>query len=68
MRTKSWTEVKDENRRARIANMAHLTDADLTKRALKFESEFGGQHANHYREELQRRQMAGAQMVELVAA
>lgn len=63
MRTLSWTEVKDENRRARIANMAHLTDADLAKRALTFESEFGHCEANFYVEELQRRQAVGAQVV-----
>jgi hypothetical protein len=67
-RTKSWTEVKAENRLARIANMAIYTDAELTKRALRHESEFGHCEANFYMEELRRRQAVGARELELAAA
>jgi len=58
----------------RIENLAHLTDAELTVRAIRAEQSISSYLPNHYsaaptnmyREEIQRRQAVGAQ--ELVAA
>ena len=70
MRTKSWSEIKEENRQARIKNLAIHTDAELVQRALRHELEqgAGGHHysadsPNYYIEELRRRQAAAAQPV-----
>lgn len=73
MRTKSWSEIRDENRRARIESYAGMTDAELTGRALRHELEqgagghhYGADSPNYYREEIRRRQ--AAQAFEQVAA
>ena len=56
-------QLEAERAAARIANMAHLTDAELTIRALRWDADqpLGGQPwgsvgSNHYRDELRRRQ------------
>ena len=61
-------QLEAERAAARIANMAHLTDAELTIRALRWDADqplgghqWGSVGANHYRDELRRRQ-ASAQV------
>lgn len=57
---KSWTQIKEENRQAMIANLSRYTDAELVTRAIAHESEFGHLGGNHYRDEVQRRQAVSA--------
>ena len=56
-------QLEAERAAARIANMAHLTDAELTIRALRWDADqplgghkWGSIGSNHYRDELRRRQ------------